>query len=146
MAEGGGFVKWYSKNKVAFNKKRQEKYAADKELRERAVLRQREYRKNNPSRVRTDSTRVVGGRPQTVQRIGAVAEVIGRTEQVIRMWESKGLIPKPTVKSTHRYYTENQVALMKGLAETMDEVRYKPSIRAAAISKKSSEVHLLWEN
>lgn len=146
MAEGTGFKKWYDANKAEFNRKRKERYAADPERREQAITRQREYRRNNPTRSRATSTRMVNGKAREVFRIGAVAEHIGRTEQVLRLWESKNLIPKPTVKSAHRYYTAMQVALLKGLAEVMDEVRYKPSIREEAISKQSSVVHSLWES
>lgn len=144
MSDQNSFKKWYHENKVLFNAKRKAKYASDKDMREKAVLRQREYRKNNPARLKSENTRVVGGREQPVYRIGAVAEAIGRTEQVVRLWEANGIIPKPTVPGTHRYYTQEQVDLLKGLAQVFDEVRYKPMIRAAAISKKSSEVHLLW--
>lgn len=140
------FSKWYEKNKKEFNRKRRENYRKDEDARLAIVERQREYRRNNPTPRRdVPLTKEVSGREQAVMRIGVVAKEVGRTDQVLRMWEKKGIIPKPSVTSTHRYYTLRQVELLKGLAEVMDEVRYKPAIRADAIEKKSNEVFGLWE-
>lgn len=139
------FKDWYERNKTAFNKRRAEKYAKDPAYREKAAARQREYRLRNPTTRKRENTRVVNGVEVAVTRIGDVAKIIGRSEQVIRLWEKRKLIPPPTVQGSHRYYTENQIALLSSLAEAFNEVRYKPAIRTQVISKKSAEVFLLWD-
>lgn len=145
--EKSAFKGWYEKNKVVFNEARKARYRKDKNLRESILQRQREYRAKHPrvSDGTSINTKEVNGRQQEVKRIGGVAKEIGRIDQVIRLWEVRGIIPKPTVKGVHRYYTLNQISLLKELVSVMDEVRYKPSIRQKAISKKSNEVFERWE-
>lgn len=140
------FAKWYQKNKAAFNAKRKKQYHDDPGVREKVLSRQRLYReaaKEDPSRVA--HVRKAGESERTVYRIGHVAEQIGRDEQVIRIWERKGWIPKPTVSSSHRYYTVHQIGLLRQFAASIDQVRYKTSVRKVAILKASMEVHALWE-
>ena len=140
------FAKWYQKNKDAFNAKRKKQYQEDPAVREKVLARQRVYRvavKDDPSRVA--HVRKAGNVEKTVYRIGHVAEQIGRDEQVIRIWERRGWIPKPTVSSSHRYYTVHQIELLRQFAAQIDQVRYKAGVRRVAILKASMEVHALWE-
>lgn len=140
------FSKWYAKNSKELNERRKKKYKADAELRERSKVRGREYRARLPKvAVQTVATAIVNGQEVAVYRIGEVARRIKRYEKTIRNWEKNKVIPKPTIKSAHRFYTEHQIGLLGKLAEVLSEVRYKPAIRKAAVSSVSDEIFMGWE-
>jgi hypothetical protein len=48
-------------------------------------------------------------------RISEVAKRIGRTPLTIRLWEQKGIIPKPIFPGPQRFYTKAQITLLKKL-------------------------------
>jgi len=137
------YRKWYEANKETHNRERRAKYAADPRLRERALEKQREYRRGS-AKADGKHFRKVGKSQVEVFRIGTVAEMIGREKQVIRQWEAKEYIPPPTVKSTQRFYTARQVQLLGEFVKLMDEVRYDPKHRGEALAKKSQEIKQLW--
>jgi len=139
------YRKWYAKHKAEFNRKRAEKYAADEGLRQAAQRKQQLYRETKPREVASGQHfRMVKGHQVEVFRIGSVSEMIGRNEQTIRSWERKGYIPKPTIKSTHRFYTTKQVQLLREFGDLSSLVRWDPQIRAVAISKKVKEIKAQW--
>lgn len=141
------FHRWYEANKEGFNARRRMRYRSDPEYRDKLVERQREARAKHPrpSQAKDYSIRVVGGSKKKVFRIGYVVEAIGRSEMTIRNWERKGIIPKPSVVSQHRYYTKRQVKLLKELSELLTQVRYNPKLRDFAIHQKSNEIYGMWE-
>lgn len=170
------FQKWYAEHKEEFNRKRKERYKSDKKYRKAIIQRQEIYRENNPreSVQELKHYRNVNGSREEVFRLGAVSQMVGRSEQMIRKWEKDGKIPRPTVPGAHRYYTMSQVKLLIEFAELMDQVVLsvekvplgkvpskkvgkgkKPSVRMGrlglfalrelAMQKKSAEIHAIWE-
>ena len=139
--------KWYSENKEGYNASRKAKRDADPELREKLAMAQKERRAKQP-RPEKDAPRFKKymGHDVEVFRIGPVAKACNRTEQVIRIWEREGKVPKPTVPGSHRYYTQHQVNLLVEFSELMDEVRYDPSVRSKAVEKKSAEIVAHWKH
>lgn len=136
---------WYDRNKEVLNAKRKKSYAENSEHRTNAVEYQRAYRADRPRTVADGRQyRTVDGVKVEVFRIGHVATATGRTEQVIRIWERDGKIPKPSLPGGQRYYTQKQVKLLIEFAEVMNQVRYDPKIRAQALSKKTSELNQKW--
>lgn len=140
------FSKWYETNKDGFNVRRKQKYHSDPEYREKVIQRQREARKKNPrpSTASDKHYRTINGDQVEVFRIGHVVEAISRSEKTIRTWESEGLIPAPSIEGKHRYYTQEQVSLLKEFSELMEQVRYDKALREFAIQKKSGEIHEKW--
>jgi hypothetical protein len=121
--------KWYENHKEAFNARRREKYAASKQLRKKAVDRAKEYRDSHHN----DNTgsiisRIVDGKEILLYSVGAAALHVERTPQIFKTWESKGWIPASVLPGfKHRYYTMNQIMLMKKLLEdgpTKDTISY----------------------
>lgn len=139
--------KWYSENKKAYNAERKAKRDASPELRQKLASGQKERRARQP-RVEKDGVRFKNymGAQVQVFRIGFVAKACNRTEQVIRIWERAGKIPKPTVPGSHRYYTQNQLNLLVEFGELMDVVRYDVAVRSMAVDKKSAELVANWKN
>ena len=99
------FKRWYDKNKAKVNKRRKEAYNSDPSIRAAAVERAREYRASHPAPSRAGESRMKSSNGVLVEsfRISQVAEAIGRSVQTIRLWEAKGLIPTPTIKSSYRF-------------------------------------------
>lgn len=146
MTTKTAFQRWYALHKDTFNSKRRKAYKTNSLLREKSLTRQKNYRKNHPGyRVARVATRLVCGVHTRVFRIGVVAQMIGRGEQVIRIWERKGIIPKPTIAGVHRYYTLKQVELLKELADAINAVRYKRVLMKSTILEKSAEIYSQWE-
>lgn len=52
--------------------------------------------------------------------IGIVAELVGTTDQTLRLYEKHGLI-KPSRRNKNRYYTENDVKWIRCLRELIHE-------------------------
>lgn len=139
------YMKWYNNNREAFNRRRAEKYALNEDLRRKTVLKQRLYRETKPREVaKGQFFRLIGGRHLEVFRIGKVAEMIGRDEQTIRLWEFNGYIPSPVVKSIHRFYTLNQVGLMREFGELSTSLRWQRKAREVAIPIKVEEIKARW--
>lgn len=110
--------KWYSENREEYNALRRERYADSQESRRKARLRAADYRE----RVRKGEVllvgrvfRQVGGKAVEVYRTGQVAEIIGRTPQMLRNWENADLIPLSTFEDKHRLYTKAQVRMLVSL-------------------------------
>lgn len=141
------FKDWYADNKADLSAKRKARYHSDPEYRAKVKESALEARRKNP-RVSTAGKSLFKqykGQQIRVYRVGDVSALIGRKEQVIRQWERNGWIPKPIIGGvTHRYYTEDQVKLLREFAELIDQVRYSPLSRNLAINTKSVEVWSKW--
>lgn len=139
------YRKWYLAHKTEFNRQRAVKYAEDAAARKKAQDRQKVYRDSKPRNPTPGQQfRVIKMKHVEVFRIGPVAEMIGRDEQTIRSWERKGLIPKPIIKSVHRYYTPHQIVLLREFGDLSLLVRWDSKIRAEAIATKSKQIKAQW--
>lgn len=145
--KGEAYKRWYRKNAAAFNLARKAKYHNDPEVRATAIERQRAQREKNKDRPRNpDQLREVGGKQVKVVRIGELCAMVDRFEKTIRNWEARGYIPKPTVPGTHRYYTMNQVSLIREFSDLVNEVGRDKELRDYALGKKVAEITLKWGN
>lgn len=140
------FQKWYATNKETLNKARRERYAKDKKFKARVTQQNKESRTRTTKASETTGKlfRTVRGIEVEVFRISHVAEVIGRDEQSIRIWENQGYIPKPSIPGVHRVYMQYQIDLLAEFAQLMTEVRYTPSTRESMIAAKSAEIKAQW--
>lgn len=144
--ESKSFKDWYQENKETISSRRKKLYREDPEHREAVKLRQAEYRKTHPplSRAGRSKFKIINGIKVEVFRIGETSQRVGRDEQTIRGWEDRGLIPAPTAPGVHRNYTEKQIALMKELADLIDNSRYDKEGLQVAIAAKSIEIKSNW--
>lgn len=141
------FKKWYEKNKGKLSEKRMARYKEDAAYREKNVARTAKRRENFPEPSRAGESRVkeVNGKPVEAFRISEVGAMIGIGIQTIRGWEASGIIPTPSVKSVHRFYSTMQITLMKELADLCNQHRYDRANRASVIASKSAEVWAKWD-
>lgn len=111
---GNYFKEWYEENGDSHNEKRKRRYETDPEYRNAIIERQRAYRqRTSVRRVRPPLTKVDDkGVEHLVYRVGLASQMVGRSPQTLKKWERKGYIPKPSIKTIHRYYTAKQVELM----------------------------------
>lgn len=139
--------KWYQENREAYNAARKKRRDSDPDLREKLAAAQRERRAKQP-RPDKDEPRykIINKQQVAVFRIGYVAKACHRSEQIIRIWEREGKIPKPSVPGGHRYYTQNQLNLLIEFSELLDEVRYDPKVRSVAVDHKVAEIKANWHN
>jgi hypothetical protein len=124
--------RWYYRHRDEFNAKRRIKYAANAELRERYQIRARTQRvaqSENGPQGRTLLRDLGDGIKVEVHTVGMVAKSIGVTPQTLRRWESNGWIPECVFPSTHRLYTNTQLALLK---EFKKEVAKTGDVEATA--------------
>jgi len=107
------YTKWQAENGAARNKARREAYAKDAKVRKRARESAQRYREKGtgPSPIRR--YREINGKTVEVFSTGGVAHKIGRSTQVLRNWEYKGWIPKPTIDAPHRLYTLQQLKYIR---------------------------------
>lgn len=118
------FASWYGKNKDDRNDRRRAKYRKDKAFREAEKARVQAHREQSPSTGPRVTFRELNGTDVVVVRIGAAAELAGTTPEIIRRYESEGLIPIPTWDDEpQRLYTKAQCALIKRLADLRRETR-----------------------
>jgi len=122
------FQSWYEKNKEEFNRKRREKYHKDPEAREKALENSRRQRQKTQTgespKPKEPQTRTLGDKKVRVYSISEAAKMIGRSIATIRSWERRKLIPKTVFEGTTRYYTKNQINLLKWM---VDEGEKAPS-------------------
>lgn len=142
---------YYLKNKERLSEKKKARYRNDPSYREGVMARQAQRRRAMPRRSEASEQvleRVVDGMLRRVFRIGDVAKKIGKSVQTIRGWEKAKIIPHPLTSSdaTHRYYTEEQVAMLGELADIVDKLRYcrGTTLRADTINKKAMEIAEKW--
>lgn len=136
-----GVRKWYGDNKEAYNALRRERYAANKEVRNRARARAAAYRAESPPIERV-LYRDLNGKRVRVFSTGEVAAKMQRTPQMLRNWQKEGLIPVSSFPDNHRLYTKKQVTLLTRLDET---IRANAGSWSAPLVKKAiSNVHKRW--
>ena len=140
------YLKWYKANRVVLNRTRRARYSEDTDKRLSIIERQRQYRKDNPpappARKTLPDRR---GRVVEVFRMGEMAEIIKRDEQIVRIWEKRGYIPAPSIPSPHRYYTHGQVLLLTEFSDLMRELRYDAEARERLMPAKSRDIASRWE-
>lgn len=137
---GGGdyFKEWYSENADSLNEKRRQRYAEDPEYRKKiqeSNARNRKVRRKisraerraeekaklvnvdkRPWRAVTAIVEVDGERVEAqVFTIGALAKALGCSVQVIRLWESKGVIPETPLRGSggDRLYTPEFINMVR---------------------------------
>lgn len=110
--------KWYVENREGYNELRRKRYAESKESRDKARARAARYRSEDHTIERV-LTREVNGKVVEVFSTGQVAEILGRTPQMLRNWESANLIPPSTLGDKHRLYTKAQVRMLISLESTI---------------------------
>lgn len=141
------YKEWYAKNRQAISIRRREKRAArTAEEVQRTRDYQKSYRENNrrPSTSGAISTAIIGGVEVRVFRIGEVAQATGAGQATLRLWERQGLIPRPTVKSSHRYYTEHQLGLLSAFYASAIQAKYSAA-RPKLIKALSKELFNQWK-
>ena len=140
------YLKWYKANRIALNRSRRTLYSQDADKRASIIERQRQYRKDNPAPPPGRKTLPdQQGRVVEVYRMGEMADLIKRDEQIIRIWEKRGYIPEPTIPSAHRYYTLKQVLLLTEFSDLMRELRYDAAARDRLQPEKSLQIASHWE-
>jgi hypothetical protein len=106
--------KWYAENSEDYNALRRQRYAANKEARDKARERARRYRGEDHT-IERHLTRDLNGKTVRVYSTGEVAEAMGRTPQMLRNWEAAGLIPESVFPDKHRLYTRKQMSMIVAL-------------------------------
>lgn len=146
---GGYYQKWYEANREQLSERRKKRYKQDPTVREKAVKRQRKYRKEHdrPSTKGQAKFREVNGNKVQVYRIRETASYVGCSIEFIRKYEALGVIPEPVVGSAQRYYTMAQIKLMKDFYLLMAELKYTkdPALKQAALDKHAVEMRTHWE-
>ncbi len=131
------FSEWYRVNGERLNKKRRERYHTDPEYKARVLKtnqESRQDRKKEPPGVKESTTTVVSGKSrqwkaaatdvdgkiQDCFTIGAVADILGCSIQVIRLWEKNGTIPATPIRGNgepgDRLYT---IAMIDGIKSVL---------------------------
>lgn len=117
------FSEWYEKNAEERNAKRRAKYRKDKEFRDSEKARVQAYR-SKTSVGNQKTYRTLNGESVEVVRIGKAAQLAGTTREIIRRYESEGLIPISTWHDEpQRLYTLAQCKLIKKLADFRRQTR-----------------------
>lgn len=147
--DGNSYYKeWYAKNKDRLSQQRKVRYQADPAVRDKALERQKVYRETHdrPSTRGAPKFRAINGIPIQVYRISESAEMIGCSIEFIRKYENEGVIPRPLVDSTQRYYTIEQIKRMKAFYLLMNELKYNKdaALKEAAIEKHRAEMLAGW--
>lgn len=136
-----GFRRYYKQNRDEYNAKRRERYAQDKEMREKAKERAREYRAAS-SPVERKLTRELNGRRVQVFSTGQIAQEMNRTPQMLRNWEKEGMVPESIFPDKHRLYTAKQKRMIIGLGETI--AANGGSWSAIPVKRAVAKMHKRW--
>lgn len=156
--------RYYLKNKERIREIRKKRYQEDVEYRER-IKEQSKIRKSNeiaerkalnggktPRRGLAPATEfliTVGNEDRTVLMIasGQLAASLGRKPQTIRLWETKGIIPKAMYRSTKgdRLYTEFQAKQILAIYQKAIQEFGKLAATRIATTNFPSEVKALWK-
>lgn len=136
-----GFRRYYNENRDEYNAKRREKYHTDKEAREKARQRSREYRAAGKP-VERQLTRELSGRNVKVFSTGQIAQEMGRTPQMLRNWEKEGMVPESVFPDKHRLYTAKQKRMIMGLGETI--AANGGSWSAIPVKRAVAKMHKRW--
>lgn len=102
---------WYARHAEEHNARRQERYANDADVRQKARAQAARYRKKVAAEGLLPRLR---DGLYTTARVAAILVV---SAQTLRNWEAKGSIPKATNGGKQRLYTEHQVTLLAAWAQ-----------------------------
>ena len=132
--------KWYGENREDYNALRRQRYAANREARQKARERAARYRSEEHTIERT-LTRELNGKTVEVFSTGQVADAMGRTPQMLRNWENANLIPTSSFPDKHRLYTKQQMRMIISLEKIIGTNKGSwshPKVKAKvrAISKR----------
>lgn len=105
------YQKWYQRNKDKLNARRRERYARDKDYRNRHL---------EMARRRSKRRRDVTSPPPDMFTTEQAAHVINRGPAALREWEKRGLVPPASVYGRKHFYTAGQVQLLNRLRAVMD--------------------------
>lgn len=143
------FQRWYEKEGRKLNRRRKKKYKEDpdykaKVLEQNKAMRKRRALERAPEKIEEKKARgklrtkinwksyqvpasVLGnkakkGQKITVFTVGAAATMLGCSEQAIRLWEKKGVLPKPLRYKKDRVYTKAQIDKYKKSLEQLGRI------------------------
>jgi len=141
------FKAWYKENGESHNQSRKKRYQHDPVYRDKvkkqsAATRAGKRKKDTGGSL---TTRVYKRKEIRVYKISEVAFHLDRSIQVIRQWESKGLIPVPIFNEFQRLYTDNQLQLMGGLVKVLTQYRYNRVKLKEALTYQAATIKLNWK-
>lgn len=140
------YKKWWKANRAVLNARRAARYHGDAEYRKSAIERQSRYRKASTARPSDGvKTRVVNGVRLRVFSISQTSDLVGRSVQTLRLWQSKGWIPEHTMGGVQRFYSDAQVQLMIELAGVLDLHYPTKAERMQAVEEKVKDVATRWK-
>jgi len=112
-ADAGRFKAWYDKQKDEYNAKRRERYKEDKVYRDTSIKQCDRYRSGKPKAESRTKVFIVGGREVVGHNARRVVLDSPVSIHGLLPLERSNAIPKHTLPSSQRYYTEHQVELLK---------------------------------
>jgi DNA-binding transcriptional MerR regulator len=137
------FKEWYERNKPEFNARRRERYTTDPEYRKRVLemnRKNREKRQKVVSKEDRDRKAAIKFSPApswkefegadgvTMVTIGALAKLLNRSAQSIRLWEKHNVIPATTHRNSRgdRLYSPEQVMEIKAIIKKSRNIDAPP--------------------
>lgn len=141
------YQRWYERNKDSLNLIRRKKYHEDPEYRDQVRRLSGVAKKAKPfvSKAGLSRVRPVGGVFQMTYPMREVASFVGRSVQTLRLWESNGWIPAPTVNAGKRFYTAAQKELLQELASIIDSRgSIPPEEYSAAFDRTVESIKSRW--
>lgn len=128
------FSGWYAKNRQRLSEKRRERYQSDPELRKRMI--------ENATRRRAETRKAPpDGYTHTFDR---TSKELGVPVWTLREWRRKNYFPEPLEFGRGVYFTQNQILLMKKLAEFFQT--HGPRLRALDRGELQKIVSLIYSN
>jgi hypothetical protein len=134
-ANRGYFGKWYEKNKDVLSAKRKERYQND------PVYRQQQL--ENRRRQLAKQRGVSPLDPAYTTTFSEAAEELGITLWRLRNWRNNSYFPEPHSYGKFLYFTDNQVGLLKKLAQFIAD---KPRLNADDKDKLQDLVQFIYGN
>ena len=116
-----GVRRWYGENREEYNALRRQRYADNKDARDKARQRASIYRavQGVGFSITRNLTRKLNGKHVKVLSTGQVAVLAKRSPQMLRNWEKEGLIPASIFPDTHRLYTHAQARMVATLGRVI---------------------------
>lgn len=139
------YRRWYERNCNEFNFQRRARYTKDEAYRQRCLLDAKMYRKNGPKKGK--KTDIVYWRTKGEKYfypIHSVAMLVGRQNRTIKLWEKRGFYPKMKKAYAHRFYSNDQVELLKLIAKTIDTYRFNHAKLKQELAKTTALVRAKW--
>lgn len=146
--EKTAYQRWYERNKDAINESRRRKYHSDTAYREEVKRSSSVAYRAKPFVSKAGMTKekpTVSGGTVVSYSISEAAQAIGRSVSTIRLWESRGWIPTPSIVAMQRFYTATQIGLMKELLPAVASYRIDRSpTRNTTILKAVNSIKERW--